>query len=134
MRSEELRSRLRRELAPRLLIPTLTGGLVTGIVEVVLATSFAALIFSGPLAPYLPDAIGMTLFAAIIVLVTLALASALSGVVGSVQDVSAAVLAVVLGFCVVGARGFEPLTSSASRKRSPPELSARSELSLALYP
>ena len=25
----------------------------------------------------------------------------------------------------VGARGFEPLTSSASRKRSPPELSAR---------
>ncbi len=29
-----------------------------------------------------------------------------------------------LGF-VVGARGFEPLTSSASRKRSPPELSAR---------
>ncbi len=27
---------------------------------------------------------------------------------------------------LVGARGFEPLTSSASRKRSPPELSARS--------
>src|SRR2546423_6251924 len=26
---------------------------------------------------------------------------------------------------LVGARGFEPLTSSASRKRSPPELSAR---------
>ena len=29
---------------------------------------------------------------------------------------------------VVGARGFEPLTSSVSRKRSPPELSARSDL------
>jgi hypothetical protein len=29
---------------------------------------------------------------------------------------------------VVGARGFEPLTSSASRKRSPPELSARADL------
>jgi len=29
------------------------------------------------------------------------------------------------GFYVVGARGFEPLTSSASRKRSTPELSAR---------
>src|SRR3954466_4092164 len=27
--------------------------------------------------------------------------------------------------CMVGARGFEPLTSSASRKRSTPELSAR---------
>ena len=26
---------------------------------------------------------------------------------------------------MVGARGFEPLTSSVSRKRSPPELSAR---------
>ena len=30
------------------------------------------------------------------------------------------------GFHLVGARGFEPLTSSVSRKRSPPELSARS--------
>ena len=30
-----------------------------------------------------------------------------------------------LGICLVGARGFEPLTSSVSRKRSPPELSAR---------
>ena len=29
------------------------------------------------------------------------------------------------GLSVVGARGFEPLTSSVSRKRSPPELSAR---------
>ena len=28
----------------------------------------------------------------------------------------------------VGARGFEPLTSSASRKRSPPELSARVDI------
>jgi hypothetical protein len=28
----------------------------------------------------------------------------------------------------VGARGFEPLTSSASRKRSPPELSARGDI------
>lgn len=28
---------------------------------------------------------------------------------------------------LVGARGFEPLTSSASRKRSPPELSTRDE-------
>jgi hypothetical protein len=32
---------------------------------------------------------------------------------------------VTWGF-LVGARGFEPLTSSASRKRSTPELSARS--------
>jgi hypothetical protein len=29
---------------------------------------------------------------------------------------------------LVGARGFEPLTSSASRKRSPPELSARGDI------
>ena len=33
---------------------------------------------------------------------------------------------VTSGFHLVGARGFEPLTSSVSRKRSPPELSARS--------
>ena len=31
-------------------------------------------------------------------------------------------------YFLVGARGFEPLTSSVSRKRSPPELSARSDL------
>ena len=33
-----------------------------------------------------------------------------------------------LPFRVVGDRGFEPLTSSVSRKRSPPELIARSDL------
>ena len=34
-------------------------------------------------------------------------------------------------FQMVGARGFEPLTSSASRKRSPPELSARTSDAIA---
>ena len=41
--------RLREELAPSRLVPTLTFGLVLGAVEVVLAISLAALIFGGRL-------------------------------------------------------------------------------------
>jgi hypothetical protein len=42
------------------------------------------------------------------------------------SDVS--VIGLLAGTLLVGARGFEPLTSSASRKRSPPELSARADI------
>jgi SulP family sulfate permease len=76
-------------------LATLTAGLVIGIVEVVLAISFAALVYGGHLARFLADGIGLFLVAAALSLGVLAWRAGARGVVGSVQDAAAAVLAVV---------------------------------------
>lgn len=76
------------------LIPSLTVGLIIGIVEVVLAISFAALIFSGPLSPFLGNGIGVTLMGAILSGAAVALMSSVPGIVSGNQDIPAALLAV----------------------------------------
>ena len=76
-------------------LSTITGGVVIGVVEVVLAVSFAALVYSGYLAQYLPDGIGMYLVAASLTLGILAWRAGTRGVVGTVQDAATAVLAIV---------------------------------------
>jgi sulfate permease, SulP family len=87
--------RLREELEPRRLIPTLTFGLVVGALEVVVAISFAALIFAGRLSTHLEAGIGLSLLSAVVIMVMVALRSSLPGVIGSVQDSTAAVLALI---------------------------------------
>jgi SulP family sulfate permease len=86
---------LRTELQPSRLIPTLTAGVIIGILEVVLASSFAALIFGGRGSVHLPDAIGFSLFGAIAMLTVIAVLSSLPGMVGSLQDTTAAILALL---------------------------------------
>jgi sulfate permease, SulP family len=86
---------LREELVLSRLIPTVTFGLVLGAVEVVLAISLAALIFGGRLSAHLEAGIGLGLLSAFVVMVVVALRSSLPGAVGSVQDSTAAVLALV---------------------------------------
>jgi len=76
-------------------LAALAGGVVIGAVEVVLAISFAALVFGGYLSYFLPNGIGLYLVAATITLAILALRAGKRGVVGSVQDAAAAVLALV---------------------------------------
>jgi sulfate permease, SulP family len=88
-------SRVRDELRPRTLIPSLTAGLIIGILEVVLAASFTALIFFGDAAIHLPMALGVNLFAAMVMLAVVAFGSSLPGVVGSLQDVTTAILALI---------------------------------------
>jgi SulP family sulfate permease len=73
----------------------LTAGAVIGVVEVVLAVSFAALVYGGYLAQFLPDGIGLYLVAASLTLAVFAWRGGRRGVVASVQDAAAAVLAVV---------------------------------------
>jgi SulP family sulfate permease len=73
----------------------LAAGLVIGAVEVVLAISFAALVYGGYLAYFLSRGIGMYLVAAAVTLAILAWRAGSRGVVGSVQDAAAAVLAIV---------------------------------------
>jgi sulfate permease, SulP family len=77
------------------LIPILSTAFVVAVVEVVVASSFAALIFAGPLSAHVQAGIGLNLIAGVIVMVVLAIGSSQPGTVGSVQDVSAAILALV---------------------------------------
>jgi SulP family sulfate permease len=85
----------RQELRPSRLIPTLTAGVVIGVIEVVLATSFAALVYGGDAAVHLPKAIGLNLFGAAAVMTVIALRSSLPGMVGSTQDITAVILSLL---------------------------------------
>ena len=74
------------------LLATVSAGGVIGLVEVVLAISFAALVFGGYLEDSLPAGIGIYLVVASLTLAILAWRAGVRGVVGSVQDAAAAVL------------------------------------------
>lgn len=76
-------------------LPALFGGAVIGVMEVVLATSFAALIFAGPLRAHLPAGIGLVLFGATALLTVVAWRSSLAGTISLPQDVPAVVLSVM---------------------------------------
>jgi SulP family sulfate permease len=71
----------------------IVAGVIIGAVETVLAVAFAAFIFGGLVAQNLPDGIGLYLVAAAFTVATLAWRGGRRGVVGSVQDAAAAVLA-----------------------------------------
>ncbi len=78
----------------------IAAGLIIGAVEVVLAVAFAAFVFGGELIGNLADGIGLYLVAAALTLGILAWRAGSRGVVGSVQDAAAAVLAVIGGIVV----------------------------------
>ncbi len=98
-------------LYPRRLLPVLTAGLVVGLLEIALATSFATLIFSGELSNYVPQGIGLALMGAVVSCTILAIFSSLPGTVGGNQEVPAALMAVVVAAIVTtmptGASGEE---------------------------
>src|SRR5439155_2054400 len=83
-----------RRGSPRVL-GLVTTGLVIGAVEVVLAISFASLVFGGYLVQYLADGIGLYLVAGALTLAVLAWRAGTRGIVGSIQDAAAPVLALI---------------------------------------
>ena len=82
-----------------------SAGAVIGVVEVVLAISFAAFVFGGYLEQFLPAGIGIYLIAAALTLAILAWRAGARGVVGSVQDAAVAVLAIVAASAALDAYG-----------------------------
>jgi MFS superfamily sulfate permease-like transporter len=74
---------------------SLLAGVIIGAVEALLAVSFAAFVFGGRLIFSLDDGIGLYLGAAAITLAFMAWRAWSRGVVGGVQEATAAVLAVV---------------------------------------
>ncbi|MGB3493268.1 MAG: SulP family inorganic anion transporter [Elainellaceae cyanobacterium] len=86
---------LRQELQPSRLVPTLTAGIITGVLLVIYAISMAALIFTGSLAEFVPIGIGLGLFTAIVAAIIVALTNSLPGIVIMPQDSPAVILAII---------------------------------------
>lgn len=84
-----------RDLQPERLINGLVAGFVVGVIEVIAAISFAALIYRGSLAGFAARGIGFALIGATITGVTIALFSTLGGTVAGNQDAPSAILAVI---------------------------------------
>lgn len=100
--------RLFRELAEdatsSLMVPALALGLVIGVLLVVIGVSFAAMIFSGPLAPLATRGAGLTLFGAAALCGFLAISSSFRSAIATPQDAPVAVLA-TMGVPVAAAMG-----------------------------
>lgn len=70
------------------------AGVVVGVLLVVMATSYAALVFSGPLGVHLQKGIGLNLFGSVVGLTVVALLSSMPWAIAGPQDVTGAILAV----------------------------------------
>lgn len=73
----------RWNLTPKQILPSITAGIVTGLIGVVLDTSLASLIFSGNLSEYIGVGIGVVLVAGIISRVVVAAFSSFPGSVAA---------------------------------------------------
>ncbi len=76
-------------------LPSLTAGLVNGILIIIFQSAYAALIFSGPLADFLPNGMGIMLFGAFVLGTTVSLISSFPATVTAPQDAPAAIIAVI---------------------------------------
>ncbi len=74
------------------LLPSLAAGVVAGTLMVILAVSFASLIYSGPLKAFLSTGIGIALYSALALGLVTTLTTSLPGVIGSPQSVPAIIV------------------------------------------
>lgn len=94
--------KLTRDFRPESLLPSLSAGLIAGIIIVMVQISLAALIFSGDLSHFVSGGIGLTLFGSFVVSAVVALTSSYRGAVGVAQDISAALIAPMAAGIVTG--------------------------------
>ena len=80
---------------PRQLALSLSAGAVAGLLDVGVLLSLAALIFSGPLASFVANGIGLILVGTCVLNIVLALLSSRPAIVGTVQDAPAVVVALL---------------------------------------
>jgi sulfate permease, SulP family len=99
---------LKKELRPRLLVPSISVGLLASILTISTEISLAAFIFSGDLSQFLSGGVGAMLFGAFAMGVIVAFTTSLPGMIAIPQDTPAAVLALVGGGIALGMRGAPP--------------------------
>jgi sulfate permease, SulP family len=92
--ARSLASRIADAGYPSRLLPVLTTGLVAGLLEIVVAVSFGALIYTGDLSAFVGHGIGLALLATLINISFIALFASLPGTMGGSQDLPVAIMAV----------------------------------------
>ena len=80
---------------PQVLIPNVTAGLIAGLLTLTYSVSYAALIFSGDLAPYLSVGISSALIGAVVLGGVVALGSSLPFIIAGPDGNAAAILALI---------------------------------------
>ena len=81
------------QFQPQNLLPSLSAGLVTGIIAVIRGISYAALIFAGPLSGYLSTGVGMAIFSNVVIGIVVALLAPFPGIIATPLAAPTAVLA-----------------------------------------
>ena len=104
---------LRDGLRPERLIPALLAGFIIGMLEIALAASFGALIFSGDTAEHLSRGIGMGLFSATVGIAITALLTSYPAIAGGNQDAPAAIMAVMAAAITAAVVGADALAGEA---------------------
>jgi SulP family sulfate permease len=102
---KNLAAELTQDIQSSRLVPGITSGLVIGLLEVIIAISFAALIYAGELSSFVGIGIAFALIGAIITGVVVALVTSLPGTISGIQDAPAAILAAMAAAIVVSMPG-----------------------------
>jgi SulP family sulfate permease len=89
-------------LHPRTLFPSITAGLISGVITIIIEVSFAAFIFSGDMSAFVEHGIGFTLFGACVLTLVTTLLSSYKGLVSLPQDVPVALLTIVAAGIAAG--------------------------------
>jgi CRP-like cAMP-binding protein len=95
------RSQFLQEFHLNRLLPSLTAGIIVGIIVILVEISLAALIFSGELSRYVSSGIGFILLGTFVIGIVVALTSSFPGMVALPQDSPAAILA-LMATAIVG--------------------------------
>ena len=81
--------------SPRVLLADLAAGTVAGALSVVMAVSFASLIFSGSLATHAATGIGLALYSAVVAGLVTSFGSSFPGMVGMPQGIPALIMGII---------------------------------------
>jgi len=89
-------SRIKNELKPEQLLPSLNAGLINSILLIIFEISLAAMLFTGDLSVFVPRGIGLTLFGAFIMGITCSLTSSYPGTAFEIQDAPVVILSLMV--------------------------------------
>lgn len=101
---------LRRFLQPKIIFPSLTVGLVTGIQNAILVLALAVMIFGGELNSFISIGISVLFVGCFLQSIVVALGSSLPGMMTLVQDSPAVIMALVVATMAASMRDASPET------------------------
>ncbi|PSO50742.1 MAG: sodium-independent anion transporter [Cyanobacteria bacterium SW_9_44_58] len=96
------------QFQPQTLLPSVSAGLVTGVIAVIRGISYAALIFAGSLSGYLSIGVGMAIFSNVAMGIAVALLAPFPGIIATPLAAPTAVLAALAGAIAARMNGSYP--------------------------